>query len=134
MLHSLDATVGRLASTVRKGFKWADLNHGEEIELCVCTKIGEARQVPCQHPRDFGGMEHEYDVRSTPETHDVQGRGTVEGLWFGYFKDIPARVLQFEHEERSREYSGLLASMRHAYGPGFSESDPVTVVVYRRIS
>ena len=108
MLHSLDAEVNTLASTVRNGFKWADLHPDEIIELCVCTK--------------------------DPETHDVQGTGKVKALWFGYFKDIPARILRFEHEERSRSYRGLLASMRHAYGKGFSEDNPVTVVVYERIA
>lgn len=106
MLHSLDANVGAVASTVRNGFKWADLGRYEAIALCVCTR--------------------------DPETHDVQGQGYVTDLWFGRFQDIPARLLRFEHEERSREYNGLLASMRKAYGRGFSERAPVTVVVYRR--
>jgi hypothetical protein len=107
MLHSLDAEVGNLASTVRNGFKWADLNDLEAIELCVCTR--------------------------DPETHDVQGIGKVERLWFGRFMDIPARELQYEHEIRSREYTGLLASMRHAYGDEFNITYPVTVIVYRRV-
>ena len=108
MLHSLDVEPSQNGSTVRKGFKWADLIEGELLELCVCTK--------------------------DPETHDVQGTGYVWELWFGRFEDIPARLLRWEHELRSREYNGLLASMRHAYGRDFSESDPVTVVLYRRIS
>lgn len=106
MLHSLDAEVGRLASTVRFGFKWADLDDGERIELCVCTR--------------------------DPETHRVEGVGIVQTLWFGRFLDVPARYLRFEHEVRSRQYDGLLDSMRMAYGIDFSEIDPVTVVVYRR--
>jgi hypothetical protein len=107
MLHSLDAGLGATASTVRNGFKWADLEEREQIELCVCTR--------------------------DPETHDVQGTGVVLALWFGYFKDIPARLLKYEHEVRSREYSGLLDSMRKAYGDTFNEVSPVTVIVYRRI-
>lgn len=112
MLHELDATVGQLASTVRNGFKWADLGWGEQIELCVCTR----------------------DLARATETHDVKGRGSVASLWFGRFVDIPARYLQYEHEERSRVYDGLLASMRKAYGLEFGEESPVTIVVYRRIA
>ncbi len=116
MLHSLDVEVEQMASTVRNGFKWADLESGEQIELCVCTR-GE-------------GM-----VDGTiSETHDVQGIGRVVDLWFGRFNSIPARVLQWEHEMRSREYTGLLASMRNAYGVDFDESSSVTVVVYYRES
>jgi len=106
MLHTLDADVGSPASTVRNGFKWADAGLDEELELCVCTR--------------------------DPETHDVQGTGTVLETWFGRFCDIPARYLRFEHEIRSREYNGLLDSMRKAYGGEFSENSPVTVLVYRR--
>lgn len=106
MLHSLDIEVGDLASTVRSGFKWADLEAGEDFDLCVCTR--------------------------DPETHEVQGAGHVWDLWFGFFKDVPARLLSVEHEKRSREYTGLLASMRKAYGEDFHEGRPVTVVIYRR--
>jgi len=115
MLHSLDADLGATASTVRNGFKWADLEEREHIELCVCTP----------EPEDEYGKH---------ESHDVQGEGVVLALWFGYFKDIPAKLLSYEHEVRSREYSGLLASMRKAYGNAFSEDAPVTVIIYRRIA
>jgi hypothetical protein len=108
MLHSLDAEVGSPASTVRSGFKWADVVHGDALELCVCTR--------------------------DPETHEVQGAGKVLGTWFGRFFDIPARYLRFEHEAQSREYGGLLDSMRRAYGEELSESRPVTIIIYRRES
>ena len=114
MLHSLDAEVGKLASTVRNGFKWADLKQDEHIELCVCT------------PKEHG-------IETFNADHEVQGRGLVKALWFGYIKDIPARILRFEHEERSRNYYGLLDSMRYAYGKEFSEDSPVTVIVYKRV-
>lgn len=107
MLHTLDVAVTDTGSTVRNGFKWADLKKGEVIELCVCTR--------------------------DPETHDVQGKGKVDMLWFGYFRDIPAYLLQFEHEVRSRQYGGLYDSMRKAYGDSFGESSPVTVIVYTRV-
>lgn len=108
MLHSLDAEVGKPASTVRLGTKWADLAYGEKIELCVCTR--------------------------DPDTHDVQGEGTVVSTWWGIFNNVPARFLVYEHEERSRRYDGLLASMQNAYGDAFDDNGIVTVVVYRRES
>jgi hypothetical protein len=108
MLHTLDVAVGDDATTVRNGFKWADLEKGERIKLCVCTR--------------------------EPETHDVQGEGKVERLWFGRFHEIPAWYLQFEHELRSREYGGLYDSMRKAYGSSFGENSPVTVILYERVS
>jgi len=106
MLHSLDVAAGDTGSTVRLGFKWADLKKGEIIELCVCTR--------------------------DPETHDVQGKGKVEQLWFGYFREIPAYLISFEHELRSRVYWGLYDSMRFAYGDEFGEWSPVTVIIYDR--
>jgi len=116
MLHSLDVEPLHMASMVRNGFKWADLQYGEKIELCVCTR-GE-------------GM-----VDGTiSETHDVQGIGSVRELWFGRFQDIPARLLRWEHEERSREYNGLFESMRKAYGEEFGERNPVVVLTYYRVS
>lgn len=106
MLHELEVAVGDRGSTVRKGFKWADLKRNERIELCVCTR--------------------------DPETHDVQGEGAVTDMWVGLFREIPAYLLSFEHERRSREYWGLYDSMRKAYGD-FSEADFVTVVLYDRV-
>jgi hypothetical protein len=118
MLHSLDAEVGKLASTVRRGFKWADLQMDDHLILCVCT--------PKEHVPE--GLPADFDAK-----HDEQGRGLVKQLWFGYFSDIPARFLQYEHEERSRTYDGLFESMQYAYGQDFNENSPVTVVVYKRV-
>ena len=115
MLHSLDVAVTDTASTVRNGFKWADLEHGEEFELCVCT----SKLPPGEAPEG---------------AHAVQGIGKTEKLWFGRFREIPAWYLQFEHELRSREYGGLYDSMRKAYGDRFSEGSPVTVVLYQRVA
>jgi len=123
MLHSLDADVNAMASTVRNGFKWADLGEQEHIELCVCTR-----------ERVGTGTENPTGADDYTETHDVQGEGVVLALWFGYFKDIPAKLLSYEHEIRSREYSGLFDSMRKAYGVNFREDSPVTVIIYRRLS
>lgn len=109
MLHSLDCEVGQQGSTVRKGNKWADAM-GLTIELCVCL------------PTDSGdGIAHE-----------VQGHGVVTDIWTGLFKDVPARYLEFEHEIRSRQYSGLLESMRKAYGPEFDGGEQVVILTYFR--
>lgn len=105
MLHSLDVEPGNPGSTVRNGNKWADAL-GDFIELCVCDKAGN---------------------------HDVQGHGVVTGVWLGGFADIPARLIEREHEVRSRTYSGLLASMRNAYGENFEENSAVVVLTYKRI-
>lgn len=114
MLHTLDVEVGEFTATVRNGFKWADLKTFEQIELCVCYP------TPCV-------------CYPTPQDHLVVGVGEVTGLWFGRFKDIPARLIANEHEVMSRTYLGLRASMERAYGAGFSEDSPVTVVEYLRI-
>jgi len=106
MLHSLDVGRGDIATTVRRGFKWADLKFEDIILLCVCTR--------------------------DPEQHDVQGSGKVLEVWVGVFADIPARYIENEHETRSRYYSGLLESMENAYGEEFDELEYVTVLTYRR--
>lgn len=112
MLHTLDIAVGEQGSTVRRGFKWAELRSEDMIELCVCS--------PAQN-----------DL--TPP-HTVVGTGQVTYVWVGRFIDVPASLLSYEHELRSREYNGLLASMRKAYGEGFLETEYVTVILYRRVS
>jgi len=119
MLHKLEVAPGDTGSTVRNGFKWADLKKGEYIELCVCTPVStnEANGLPV----DFNAE------------HNVEGRGIVDKLWFGYFRDIPAWYISFEHELRSRIYWGLFDSMRYAYGRDFGEHSPVTVILYTRI-
>ncbi len=114
MLHDLDCAVGQFGSTVRKGNKWADAM-GLTLELCVCTQR-------------FG-----CDAAHNPFwEHYVEGHGVVTDIWSGIFKDVPARYLEREHEIRSRQYSGLLASMRKAYGTDFSEDESVTIVTYLR--
>jgi hypothetical protein len=113
-LHALDIKVGQVGSTVRLGGKWADLDTDDQFELCVCTKDPEA-------PDDVAR-----------QTHDVQGMGVVLDLWFGRFLDIPARLLKYEHEERSREYDGLQDSMVNAYGDAFDPTRAVVVIIYSR--
>lgn len=114
MLHPLHCAVSDTGSTVRNGFKWAGLvRGGDYILLCTCKSDDE-----------FGPDQE--------EEHVVRGRGQVEKVWVGRFRDIPAYLISNEHEERSREYWGLYDSMRKAYGDEFGESSFVTVLWYRR--
>lgn len=48
------------------------------------------------------------------------------------FRDLKAKVIDFEHDRRARTYSGLLKGMREAYGEDFSENEYVTVVFFKR--
>ena len=109
MLHSLDCEKGQFGTTVRKGNKWADA-FGLTLELCVC----EVHPALCC-------IEHK-----------ISGHGLVTDIWEGKFKDVPARYLEYEHEIRSRQYSGLLESMRKAYGQDFNEDEQVVILTYLR--
>lgn len=114
MLHPLQVAVTDSGSTVRLGFKWADLRNGEEVELCTCKSDDE-----------FGPDQK--------EEHVVRGVGKVERLWVGFFSDIPAKFIANEHEERARQYWGLYDSMRKAYGNEFGEQSLVTAIQYERV-
>ena len=46
------------------------------------------------------------------------------------FEDLPARVIDEEHDERARNYSGLLKGMREAYGQDFRTAEYVTVIYF----
>lgn len=104
--HPIDTKPGEVGVTVRRGRKWADLRAGQRIELTAGVDDADRRHV--------GHAE-------VLETHLCR------------FEDIPARLIEYEHEESSRLYSGLLASMRRAYGPNFWAREEVVVLVYRRI-
>lgn len=120
MLHPLDVDPGHAASTVRKGIKWKGAV-GAELILCVCSD--RCLTAECSFP-DFDPCDN----------CDRQGMGIAIGEWFGQFRNIPARVIEHEHEERSRLYSGLLQSMRKAYGSSFNDQSTVTVLIYDRLS
>ena len=117
--HDFDVEVGSVGVTLRKGFKWATAPRGEELELWECSI---AHEGDC--PARIGGR----------ETCTLQGVGTVEGRWVGTLKSLPAKVIELEHEPSSRVYSGLLASLRRAYGPLMPEGEYFTALFYRRTS
>lgn len=107
-LHRIDTKVGEIGVTVRDGSKWYNIvAPGDKIELCECT---EDREV-----------------------HSIVGHGEVIQLYMGKFSNVPAKYIEFEHEKTSRIYSGLLKSMRKAYGEDWFEDSLVTVLFYKRI-
>lgn len=118
--HDFETPVGELGVTVRRGFKWAMVPMGTPLELwrCgephygVCPEIGQGGEYCCKQ----------------------QGVGLVAGHWVGQLKDLPARVIEREHEAESRSYSGLLFSLRRAYGQDFSDGEYVTALFYVRQS
>ena len=57
------------------------------------------------------------------------GRGrVVDTPWRGQFGRVPAALVEMEHLERARTYSGLLDVMRQIYGDRFDERDRVVVL------
>ena len=46
------------------------------------------------------------------------------------FKDIPAKVLYYEHQKSCQTYEGLLKAMFEGYGSGFMEDEYVTVIYF----
>lgn len=103
--HDIDLPVGRRGVTVRRGLKWADAKSGDRLELMTGTG---------------------------PDDQTHFGEGVVVDAAVYRFKDLPAKLLEMQHEARARQYSGLLASMRKAYGPGFSEDEDVVAMTYER--
>lgn len=107
-IHPFDIVVGGTYVTVRRGWKWADeTTNGEEIELI--------RQDPNDRTQEKKVGSATITIRKVLET----------------FHSISARDIEFEHEADSRLYSGLLASMRNAYGNDFMQDEPVCLIFYR---
>ena len=50
------------------------------------------------------------------------------------FKDIPAKILYYEHQKDCETYDGLLKTMFTGYGATFSEEEYVTVVWFRLVT
>lgn len=106
-LHTVDVEPGQSGVTLRNGLKWADALD-EPILLCECSQRGN---TGC----------------------NVVGKAIVSGIWKGKFQDLPAKLIEHEHEEASRVYSGLLFSMRRAYGENWPEDSDVVAMTYYRI-
>lgn len=105
-VHKFNVLEGSDYTTVRRGTRWAASKIGDPVELVI--------QDPANR-----------------EAYAVIGMGSILGIEvIKKFRDIPARVLEREHELSSRIYSGLLESMQRAYGSVFKDTDEVTVVSY----
>jgi hypothetical protein len=106
-LHAVEVVPGEVGVTLRLGEKWFKTKDGETIELCECS--------------------------ADNTTHTVVGHAEIVGRWYGMFTYLPARLIEKEHEISSRMYSGLLKSMRRAYGQDFNEESNCTALSYKRI-
>lgn len=116
------AAEGEVATTVRRGFKWAKF---------VSDRSGSAPRV------ELWNCPQHHDGDCNELSCERYGVASIIGRWTGLFKDIPAALLSIEHEERARTREGLLTSMREAYGPEFESLEPhlsehVTVLIYYR--
>lgn len=115
--HDFETPVGETGVTIRKGFKWALVPASTQLELWRCER---------PHTGICPIADGDY---SGPCAQ--QGTGRVVGHWVGQLKDLPARIIEQEHEEKSRAYSGLLFSLKRAYGQ-VSDGDYVTALFYVR--
>jgi len=105
-IHPIDIAPGEVGVTVRRGDKWANITHGEALEI-------------------YSG-----DVANQTKI----GEGKVTNVMSCRFSEIPARLVEMEHEKTSRTYSSLLESMKRAYNePKFKETDQVVVMTYLRL-
>lgn len=105
-VHKFNVLEGSNYTTVRRGLRWAESEVGDPVELVIQDPVNR-------------------------EAFAVIGMGSILSLEvIDKFRDIPARCLEQEHELSSRTYSGLIESMRRAYGSVFDENDTVTVVTY----
>ena len=161
MLHTLDIDPEATGVTVRLGFKWAEIGEGAGLFLCTCEapcedpadcgRLFYEKTVEFQDLHDgFAEGKSQVVELPLPDPEDgekkvvfnlwtcknctIQGTGAVYDTWVGRFFDIPARLLQWEHEERSRSYLGLRDSMGKAYPDAFAENSYVTLVMYKRTS
>lgn len=103
----LDQEVGQVGVTVRNGNKWMQYK-GDFMDLCECVS------------------------HSSETVHFITGRGKIINKGMCQFRDIPARIVELEHCEDARTYSGLLEAMKSAY-PNFTDQNIVTWVEYVRV-
>lgn len=105
-LHPVDIGPGESGVTVRRSEKWANVTPGEALEIYSGDIINQVKV----------------------------GEGKIVSVMSCKFYEIPARLVEMEHEKSSRTYSGLLESMKRAYNePKFKESDQVVVIAYERL-
>lgn len=121
--HDFETRPGETGVTVRKGFKWAAVENGTALELWRCDRPhqGDCPELDQRDPSDVKVFCAQ------------QGTGRVVGHWVGQLKDLPARIIELEHEAKSRLYSGLVGSLARAYGK-LSDRHYVTALFYARLT
>lgn len=123
--------VGEVAATVRRSSKWqtgVKTPHavgrrpvvGEEIEV-----IKKGKQVAAESAGVVGTWN---------PGEQVIGKIKIEQVHYLMFDQVPAKLTSIVDNPNGRTYQELLALMRFYYGPGFNETEWVTVLVYRRIA
>ena len=55
-------------------------------------------------------------------------RCRVEEVWYGEFRNVPARLVEKCYDPRGRTYSNLLAALKAIVNPNFAEGSLVTFV------
>lgn len=121
--HDFTVPHGFVGVTVRRGTKW-QVAPGTIVDLWECDR-GHAGACPHYVDDDAHGG-HATCVR--------RGQAQVLGWWTGALIDLPEGLLALEHEPTSRTFTGLLASLRRAYGPKLLTSAEVTALAYLRLS
>lgn len=102
------------ATTVRLGTKWNRFveNEGRGVEVWRCPEPhrGSCRKsdVDCEHV----------------------GGGVIEYKWVGPYSEIPARIVEAEHEPDSRTYDSLAETLRDIYGDSFDHHSTVTAMEF----
>ena len=91
-----------LNTTVRRGYKWANLNLGETVQLCT------------------NGVPNEKDFVTA----------TIVSLSVRTFSTIIGQDIEAEHDPDCRTYEGLKEAMIRAYGEDFKTSDPCVIIDY----
>ena len=106
--HEFSVAVGEIGVTIRRGFKWAQVPVGAVVDLVF---------------------------QSSPDDVLGESRGTakVTGVWVGRLLDLPARIIEKEHEPSSRTYSELVSSLKRGYGD-FNEAEYFTALFYKRLT
>lgn len=106
-----------LFTTVRLGDKWKKITNKEDLlEIWFCEESHYGR---CGAAKGCG-------FKGTAEVHEH---------WYGALRDVPARLIQHEHNKQCRELEGLKQRLNEIYGGHkfrneVTLDDNVTVVTF----
>jgi len=128
--HDFEVPIGEIGVTVRLGDKWfqAFRSHihdrdGFVVDLWQCPQ-GHSGECVATGPANSDG---------TGVVCKFRGTAKIIGAWRGKLIHVPDTLLALEHEKSSRNFMGLLFSMRRAY-PNISSHDYVTALIYTRLT